>query len=240
MKTTIGIIGFGRFGAFAARHLAKTYSVAVMDTRRAVLPGRGYSRMTLHDISQKKVIVLAVPINKLRATLKKISPFLAPGTVVCDVCSVKEQPIQWMKELLPHHVHILGLHPLFGPDSAASSLKDKVMVICPVRLSSQKLKNINAYFTRLGLRVVRTTPVLHDKTMASTLFLTQYVGRALKPFTAWKTNLTTNNFILLREIVAATGNDSDELFRDMYRYNRFAKNIPTLLAVYFRRTARRL
>ncbi len=240
MKTPVGIIGVGRFGAFAARHLAKTHSVAVMDTRRIGLRGTGYSRMALHDISQKKLIVLAVPINKLRVILKKISPFLSPGTLVCDVCSVKEQPIQWMKELLPQQVHILGLHPLFGPDSAAVSLKNKVIVVCPIRLPSQKLKKINKYFTTLGLKVVRTTPTLHDKTMASTLFLTQYIGRTLKPFTAWRTNLTTKNFILLREIVATTGNDSDELFRDMYRYNRFAKKIPALLASHFRRTARML
>ena len=46
---------------------------------------------------------------------------LKENAVIVDVCSVKEYPVQWMRELLPANVSILATHPMFGPDSAADS-----------------------------------------------------------------------------------------------------------------------
>jgi len=80
----------------------------------------------------KKACRFSVPINQLERTIINISPYLKPGSIVYDVCSVKEQPCKWMLEQLPSSVSIIGTHPLFGPDSAGSSLKGCKIAICPV------------------------------------------------------------------------------------------------------------
>jgi prephenate dehydrogenase len=75
-----------------------------------------------------------MPISAMRETLRQVTPLLREDALVVDVCSVKVYPVKWMRELLPDTVSILPTHPMFGPDSAAESLKDRKIVICPERI----------------------------------------------------------------------------------------------------------
>ncbi|MBI3364494.1 MAG: prephenate dehydrogenase/arogenate dehydrogenase family protein [Ignavibacteriae bacterium] len=153
-------------------------------------------------------------------------PKLRIGALVIDVCSVKEQPVRWMKSLLPKDVLILGTHPLFGPDSAAKSLMGHTIVLCPVRIRKRQLQRLSTYLRARGLNVQLLTPLRHDKLMASTLFLTQFVGHGLRKLSLPNPTSSTHNFRSLHHIATITGNDTMELFRDMFEYNRFAKRLP--------------
>ncbi|MBI1805848.1 MAG: prephenate dehydrogenase/arogenate dehydrogenase family protein [Ignavibacteria bacterium] len=235
MTKQLAIIGHGRFGQLAARHLKKHFSVVVVDKRSAATKTRGIKSVSLSEAAGKKIIILAVPINKLRSVLSSIGPFIGEGTLVVDVCSVKEQPIKWMKTLLPKHISILGTHPLFGPDSAAQSIKGKPIVLCPVRISKQRLDHVRGVLKKLGLHSHQMTPAQHDKLMASTLFLTQFIGRGMLALGLPKTSIATQNYRLLQQITITSGSDSLELFRDMFRYNRFARRIPQKTLTHFQR-----
>jgi prephenate dehydrogenase len=161
--------------------------------------------------------------------LKTIAPLAKPGTLICDVCSVKEEPVRWMKTFLPRYVSVLGTHPLFGPDSAENTIEDKMIVLCPVRISAARLRNIKQFLQRQGISVHQMSTKKHDQLMASTLFLTHFIGRGLLKLKLPPTATTTEHFKLLHRVARASGHDTSELFHDMYHFNRFAPNLPTRL-----------
>ncbi len=222
MKKPIAIIGYGRFGRFAALHLKKKFTVYVADKKSWTVVDPGITRISIHEVSAIKNILLAVPIHTLPSLLHTIADSLQPGTLVCDVCSVKEQPIRWMKSILPKHVSILGTHPLFGPDSASKSLAGRTIVLCPIRVSAAKLNRIKKFFRQEELIVRQMTPRSHDRLMASTLFLTQFVGRAVNELSLPSPNSSTTDYRSLHHIASSASRDTKELFRDMFLYNRYS------------------
>ncbi len=240
MKKEIAIIGYGRFGRLAAHYLKHDFRISISDKRRSVRTERGVMRVSLSEAARKKFIILAVPIGKLTPVLRSLAPLLSPGTIVCDVCSVKEEPIRWMKSILPRHVIQFGTHPLFGPDSAATSCSGKRIVLCPVRITGERLRRISRYLEGLGLIVTRMSAGQHDALMASSLFLTQFIGHTLLRLDLPPAGVSTSNYQRLSEIAMATGHDSLELLRDMYRHNRYAWKTPRLLAAELKKLEREL
>jgi prephenate dehydrogenase len=148
---------------------------------------------------------------------------LQKDALVIDVCSVKEKPIQWMKKLLPQSISILGTHPMFGPDSAADGVKGKTIVLCPERISNEKLETIKRGLKQVGLNVITITPAKHDKQVAYTQALVHFLARSWNTMKFPQTKISTQSFERLNEISKTLMNDSEALFNDMFRYNRFAK-----------------
>ena len=222
----LGIIGYGRFGRCAAHHLKEHFRVVVADVKLIRTAERGVTTGTIAEVAAAPIVILAVPINRMQAMLNTISPHLISGALVVDVCSVKEQPVRWMKNILPPHVALLGTHPLFGPDSAATSVTGKHIVVIPIRISKRRQKHIVAFLKKIKLRAVFMTPAAHDRLMATTLFVTQFIGRTTHALRLPSTSIRTKSYELLSELSSISQNDSTELFRDMYRYNRFARSVP--------------
>lgn len=233
----VAIIGYGRFGRLAAHYLKKYVRVFVYDKKKIKNLERGISQVSLKEAAQKAVVILAVPINKLQPTLHSIALLLHHSTLVIDVCSVKEQPIRWMKSILPKHVSILGTHPLFGPDSAQKSMKGRTIVFCPVRISKAQLAFLTNALKQAGLNVVHMSAQRHDKVMATTLFLTQFVGHALGRLSLPSSGVSTQNYDYLRAIIQTSKHDTQELFRDMYRYNNYASRTVDKVVQEFKRLA---
>jgi hypothetical protein len=80
-------------------------------------------------------------------------------------------------------------------------------------------------------------PIKHDRLMAETLFLTQFVGRGIVKLLPSNEIVSTENYKLLRHIAMAGMNDSTQLFHDMYRYNRFTHRMPDKIIRQFRHLA---
>ena len=215
MKKEIAIIGYGRFGRCAAHHLKRRFRVSVADARALKSVERGVHTVSMETAARKPFILLAVPINQVPGTLKAISRYVRPEALICDVCSVKEQPIQWMKRLLPRNVEIVGTHPLFGPDSASTSLNARTIVLCPARIRQPRLHHVRKALSGMGLNVVTMKAAQHDRLMASTLFLTQFVGRGLLNMDLPHTTTSTQHFQFLQQLVRTAENDTEELFHDM-------------------------
>jgi prephenate dehydrogenase len=220
-KPEIAIIGYGRFGKLAAHYLKKDFNVFVFEKKNTHIAS-GIKKVSLREAAQKQNILLAVPINQLKAVLHAITPSLPNSALVIDVCSVKEQPLKWMKSILPKHVSILGTHPLFGPDSAQKTYRGKSIVLCPERISAVRIRMITKALRKRGLNVVQMTPQQHDRLMASTLFLTQFIGRGISTLALPSPKAVTENYALLYHVMQSAIKDTEELFQDMYRYNRYA------------------
>ncbi len=230
MKTEIGLIGFGRFGQYASRKLRKYFNICIYDPKSIRTMEVGEKEVTLEEAAGKEFVVIAVPINQMPSVLKTISTKVKPGAIIFDVCSVKELPVQWMKELLPQPVSVVGTHPLFGPDSAVTSLAGSLVFLCPVRVKRDIFEMLRLQLTKNSLIVHELSPTEHDLLMAKTLFMTQFVGRSLINLDLPQTMYSTENYRNLRQMIAYAENDSEELFKDMYAYNRYARKISQRLS----------
>jgi len=221
----IGIIGFGRFGRLMAGYLARDYKIKVFNRsdKTEAIVGMGAEPATLEEVCRQKMVILSVPISTMRETLKRIASLLHADTMVIDVCSVKVYPVEWMKELLPPSVSLLGTHPMFGPDSAANSLLDRKIVLCRVRIGDERYEEVKGYLTGKGLNVIEATPEAHDRQIAVSLALTHFIGRGLDEFGAKELTIDTEGYKRLLHILEVVTHDTWQLFEDMYRFNPYAR-----------------
>lgn len=218
----LGLVGFGRFGRFAARHLRAHFDIVAADLRpvRAQADDLGIRHGDLAEAAACPYVLLAVPVQALPGVLDAISPHLAPGALVADVCSVKVAPLRWMRERLPEHVEIVGTHPMFGPRSAADGLQGHVIVVCPER--TERRSPVCAFLERLGLEVIVSDAETHDRQAAYTQALAQYLGRALAEIEGADHPIATPAARRLREVARLVADDTAELFAAIEKLNPYA------------------
>jgi len=221
----IGIIGFGRFGKLVSHYLARDLEVLVYNRsdKLSEIVRTGAHPASLETVCRQDIVIPCVPISGFRDNLKSIAPLLKPDTLVIDVCSVKEYPVQWMTEDLPDSVSILGTHPMFGPDSAADSLKDRKICLCRVRVPDKQYRKIKKYLLSKGLIVIEATARKHDEQIATSLSLTHFIGRILSESGAVPLDIDTEGYKRLLRILEVVERDTWQLFLDMHRYNPYAR-----------------
>jgi prephenate dehydrogenase len=220
----IGIIGFGRFGELTARYLAEDFEVFVFNrtNKSTDIKRSGARDASLKTVCRQKIVILCVPISALKQVLVEIGPLLKKDSVVVDVCSVKVYPTQWMKASLPETVSILATHPIFGPDSAADSLKDRKIFLSPIRIHKKQYQKIKTYLASKELVLIESTPEDHDEQIAISLALTHYIGRTLSEFGAAPLDIDSEGYKRLLHILEVVEHDTWQLFYDMHRYNPYA------------------
>ena len=221
----IGIIGFGRFGKLTAGYLAEDFEVLVFNPtdKSAEIKKAGAHKASLETVCRQKIVILCVPISTLQQVLKDIGLLLKQNTLVVDVCSVKVYPAQWMKTLLPDTVSILATHPIFGPDSAADSLKGRKIFLSPVRIGKKQYHEIKTYLASKELVLIESTPEDHDEQIAISLALTHYIGRTLSEFGAVPLDIDSEGYKRLLHILEVVEHDTWQLFNDMHKYNPYAQ-----------------
>ena len=223
--SSIGIIGFGRFGELTARYLARSFSVVVAtrSPKDAPILACGARPVSFETACRQNIVVLCTPISAMQATLRLAAPLLRDDALVVDVCSVKVYPVAWMRELLPASVSILPTHPMFGPDSAADSLQGRKIVLCPERIDADRYARIRTWLQQRGLVVIETTARQHDEQIAVSLSLTHFIGRSLSAFGAREMEIDTEGYKRLMHILGVVTHDTWQLFEDMHTYNPFAR-----------------
>lgn len=222
-RLSLGLIGYGAFGAFIQPHLAQLFDVRVHDPARdaASLPGRA---ATLEEAAAQDIVVLAVPLPRMQAVAEAIAPHLRPGALVVDVCSLKVRPLEILAATLPAYVEILGTHPLFGPQSGRFGIAGLKLALCPVRGRRARLA---AHVLRraFGLEVTVTTAAEHDRQMAYVQGLTHIVSRIIVGMDVPPLELRTTTFEHLMRMVDTVRHDSEELFNTIARDNPFVAEV---------------
>jgi prephenate dehydrogenase len=221
--TEIGIIGFGQFGQFTARHLARFFDVTVCDnadrSREAV--GIGVNWSDFATVAGKTTVIFAVPLGAFPEVLTRAAPILRPDAVCLDVCSVKMKPVELMTEILPLSVEIIGTHPLFGPQSGREGIAGMRVAFCPVRTT--RAEKVESFLReKLQLKVLLRTPEEHDREMAHVQALTHFVARALDELHVAESALATVSYEELMRAARLVSEDSWELFQTIQQGNPFA------------------
>lgn len=226
-RPTIGILGFGAFGRLAAAHLSPHARVLVHDPeapRDADLPD-GAASATLRDAAGAEWIVLATPVQAMESVLRAIAPLVAPGAVVLDVGSVKVAPVGWMLEHLPDHAHVLGTHPMFGPETALErgGIEGEPIALCRARIDDERWARVRSFIAEtLGLRIVELTPDEHDRQAALIQGVTHLIGRAASEMGLPDLPTGTLAYRRLLQMKRNTERDSADLFDAIQRLNPHA------------------
>ena len=225
-QADIGIVGFGAFGRLVARHLAPYARLRVYDPRLSEEDRRQHAALvgSLEDAARCYIVILAVPVSSLEEAVEAVSPHLQAGALVVDVGSVKTVPVQVMQAKLPPHVHILGTHPLFGPQSAARGLRGLKIVLCPVR--GGQGRRVAAFLRRvLGLEVIVTTPDAHDRDAAIVQGLTHLIAQVLVSMEPFPAQMTTRSFEAIMQGVDMVRHDAPEVLQAIAVLNPYTASV---------------
>ncbi len=227
-KQTVGLIGFGRFGALLADLLGKDYQPVITDERdlSEQVETAGYPWADLETVMKLNTVFLAVPISRTANLLKQISSLTSPGQVLIDVASVKTRIRDWMVAELPPHVQILNTHPMFGPDSYKRD-RDLRMVFCPTRVDSEVENTWRDVFESWGCRLINLEVEEHDRLAARSQGITHFMGRVMKGMDIQPTAVDTQGFQQVRHVVEQTCQDTEELFHDLQYYNPYTAEMLT-------------
>ena len=220
---SVGIIGFGRFGKVLANILQRGFAIKAYDPKPAG-PFPGVQFLDLDTVLNEKVVFIAVPIRHFESVIADISKKLKKETTLIDVCSVKSYPVNIMLKILPDHIGVIATHPMFGPDSYMSNSNLKMMINNTRDLYNQ-YSFWKRFFSDQSIQIIEMTPDQHDRQAAKTQGVTHFLGRMLKEFGIKKTNIDTQGFRDLLDLVGQTCNDTWELYADLQLYNPYTEDM---------------
>lgn len=140
----------------------------------------------LTSVGPVDLVVLAVPVRSTAAAARALLPYLAPGTVITDVGSVKEEVVDALEACLPADRPFVGAHPLAGSERAGAAAAEPELfrgarcILTPTpRTDPAALARVRALWEGVGARVEIMTPAAHDRALAWTSHLVHAIAYAL-------------------------------------------------------------
>lgn len=217
----VGIIGFGAFGQFIAGQFPKGIKLEVFSRkdRKSEFPEIKF--VSLEEITECEVIILAINIENYQQVLTNVAPNLSRKNIIVDVCSVKSKPLKILKETLNGRCQFVATHPLFGPQTKGDG---KNIVVSGYELDDKE-KVFNYIKNQLGLNIIEMSADEHDKQMAWVHGLSFFLGRGLKELELPKTPIETEYYKKLLEIVELEKAHTLELFNTVQKGNPYAQEI---------------
>ena len=231
---TVGIIGVGLIGgslgmALKAKEIAdKVIGFGRNEQRlmKAKLLGAidEYS-LSYDQIAQSDLIIICTPVRLVSDTLKDISKYLKPGTIITDVSSTKRQVVDSAKLLTPPGCFFVGGHPMAGSEKtgveAASPdlFVGATYVITPDEtIPASIVAKMTNLIDAIGARVEIMEPLEHDRTVAVISHLPHVISAALVHLTENEEQDTSNASKLVagsfRDLTRVT-DSSPVLWRDI-------------------------
>lgn len=126
------------------------------------------------------LIVLALPLNAIDATLQAIGPYLRPGCVITDTAGLKQPVLAAAARWLPDTVSFVGGNPLInapagGPDAARGDLFEGSLYCLTPAPSAHPdaVSLVSSLVALLGARPFYLDAAEHDGLMAGVAQLPQ-------------------------------------------------------------------
>jgi prephenate dehydrogenase len=218
----LGLVGFGSFGRFAARHLRAHADVLACDRDDHSASARdlGVAWGSLAEAAARPVVVLAVPVQSYGEVLPVLAGCLDPGALVVDTASVKVEPLRLITNAVPRGVEVIGTHPMFGPQSGREGIRGLKVVLCaPATPRTRWLRRFLS--RRLELQVLEMSAEAHDREIAYIQGLTHLMAKALREIKLPDPALATTAYHHMLQIEEVLRDDSDALFLTIQRHNPF-------------------
>lgn len=201
MAVTLTIIGLGQIGTSIGLALGtQTHLLTRRGYDKQLGAARKAEKMGALDkvyinlpnaVRDADIVLMALPLHEIRATLEIILPDLKEGAVVMDTSPVKGALAQWAADLLPAQRYYIGLTPVINPsylqtpelgqEAAHPDLfkNTPMLIAAPPNTASAAVK-LAADLTRL----LQATPLFVDlveidSLMASTDTLPKLIAAAL-------------------------------------------------------------
>ncbi len=219
----IGIYGLGRFGSFWASILGGIANVQAYSPNSPA--PEGVRSVTENEVCKSDILFLCNSISSMEDVCKRITGKLKKGIIIADTCSVKVYPLDMMSRYFPENVHIVGTHPMFGPDSGQLGVKDLPVAVCPCRIGDAELDKVLALFSDLELRIERLSASEHDHEAAYSQGITHFIGRTLDLLNLKPSRISTTGYKDLLDIVQQTCNDHWQLFVVLQKYNPYTEEM---------------
>ena len=167
-STKVVIVGGnGGMGRMMRLYLeAASYEVSVVEPEDYEVDSKHKAVSELKDsvaverLAAADWCIIAVPINVTADVIKTVAPWLKSTCVLSDITSVKAQPVQQMLEA--HAGPVMGLHPMFGPDTYSLV---KQVVVAVLGRDEQRCQFIIEQLKMFGAQVVVCTGEEHDEAM---------------------------------------------------------------------------
>src|SRR5262245_54047060 len=182
-------------------------------------------------LREAQLVVVAVPVQAVREVFTAIAPVLPSGCVVTDMASVKNQVMDWARELLPTTVEVVGGHPMAGKERSGASaaepdlFKGAVYCLTPSPRARQgAIDLVDAMVRQVGAKPYFIDPNEHDAYVAGVSHLPFLLSTALVELTSsspgWKemAPLAPTGF---RDVSRLASGDP-EMHRDICITNRAA------------------
>jgi chorismate mutase/prephenate dehydrogenase len=115
------------------------------------------------------VVIVSVPIDVTAAVIQAVGPHVRPESLLMDVTSLKEAPVQAM--LASTSASVVGTHPMFGP--SVHTLQGQRVVLCRARGDAWGDWVAQSFAAR-GLVVTESTASQHDRAMSVVQVLTHF------------------------------------------------------------------
>ena len=129
-----------------------------------------------------------------------------------------------MEKYLPKNIGYIATHPLFGPDSF--NLNKNLKMTMYAEKDIYKVYNFwKEFFSGQGIEIINMNPKIHDKLAANSQGLTHFIGRTLMNFGAKRTNIDTEGYRNLLNLMEQTCNDTQQLYNDLQKYNPYTKKM---------------
>ena len=226
LPTTVGVVGFGRFGSLWASMLHGDFAVSVYDVDSTALVDaqrRGFATPSLRETLASEALFYCVPISAFEATITEhLEHFRELGgtRTLIDLLSVKLHARNVFDRHLPADYRAMLTHPMFGPDSVTSDgVAGHTIVIDRYRMPVEAFQAWREYFESKGLVVVAMDADEHDRLAAGSQGVTHFVGRTLERFGFAPTPIDTLGTKRLQDVTAQVRNDTWQLFVDLQTLN---------------------
>lgn len=194
MFSRVAIVGVGLIGGslgLAMRERGFAGTVVGVGRRVAVLQtacdlgaiDRGTPDLAA-GVEDADLVVLATPIEQIRADLARLAPLLAPGAIVTDVGSVKRLIVEAGETYLPQN--FVGSHPMAGSEKSgveharADLFEGATWAVTPTaRTPLDFAAQVIALARAVGSNVLELPPDDHDRIVALTSHLPHVLAFAL-------------------------------------------------------------
>jgi prephenate dehydrogenase len=191
------VIGVGLIGGSVAAALRRAGKV-----RRVIGVGRGRANIAralelgviddaVEDIAAAVMgadaVLIAVPVQQNQRVLGALADALAPGTLVTDAGSTKQDFVAAVRRIAPRHLaSVVPGHPiagaeLTGVDAASAGLFDgRNVVLTPLQENeAAAVDRVETMWKACGARVSRMTPERHDRVFSAVSHLPHMLAYTL-------------------------------------------------------------